>query len=130
MSANYAETKIREALKLTGGNETQARRQIMMLAHDDPKLLQSLCTPHLEGIVAYQVERVASGRAELEKRHPEDIKLAEGENFGMDLLRAIAAQDVTIFGQENSAGAKSRKMASKQHIDAIHQMAKKTRDKK
>lgn len=130
MSTNYAEIKIREALKLTGDNEAQARRQILTLAQDDPKLLQSLCGPHLEGIVAYQVERVASGRAELEKRHPEDVKISEGENFGMDLLRAIAAQDVTVFGQENTAGAKTRKSASKQHIDAIHQMAKKTRDKK
>ncbi len=130
MSINYAESKIRETLKLTNGNEAQTRRLIMTLVQDDPKLLHALSAPHLEGIIAYQVERVASGRSETEKREIEEQLPKEGENFGMDLLRAIAAQDVTVFGQENTAGAKGRKSASKQHIDAIHKMAKKTRDKK
>ena len=130
MSTRYAESKIRETLKLTNGNEAQTRRLIMTLAQDDPKLIYSLCAPHLEGIIAYQVERVSSGRSETEERGIENAVPKEGENFGMDLLRAIAAQDVTVFGHENTSEAKQRKTASKQHIDAIHQMAKKTRDKK
>ncbi len=126
----YAEKKIREALKLTGGNEAQARRQIAMLAQDDPVLLKSLTQPHLEGIIAYQVERVASGRAELEQRNPDAVETLKGENFGMDLLRAIASSDVTVFGQETAVNTGKRKTASKQHIDAIHKLAAKTRDKK
>ncbi len=122
MSREYAETKIREALKLCNGNMARARQQIVMLAQDDAKLLKALTQPHLDGIVAYQVERVASGRAEIEKRHPEDPAPSIEENFGMELLRAVAASDVQVFGQEEPTGAK-RKIASRQHIDAIHKIA-------
>ena len=70
MSREYADTKIKEALKLCNGNMTRARQHIITLAQEDGVLLNALVKPHLDGIVAYQVERVSSGRAELEKRHP------------------------------------------------------------
>lgn len=122
MSREYAETKIKEALKLCNGNMARARQQIVMLAQEDAKLLGALTQPHLDGIVAYQVERVASGRAEIEKRHPEDLAPSIEENFGMELLRAVAAADVQVFGQEQPIGPR-RKAASRQHIDAIHKIA-------
>lgn len=129
MSREYAETKIREALKLCNGNMTLARQQIIALAQDDMQLLKVLVKPHLDGIVAYQIERVSSGRSELEKRHPKLPLSDMDDNFGMELLRAIASDDVTIFGQDDHLPRK-RKGASKQHIDAIHQMAASARKKK
>ncbi len=128
MSREYAEDKIRDALKNHGGNVALARKQIMLWSHDDALLLRALATPHLDGIVAYQVERVASGRAELESRQSKKSpKAKEGENFGMDLLRAVAASDANIFGQDNIMTPK-RKTASKQHINAIHKMASANRN--
>ncbi|MCB1783277.1 MAG: hypothetical protein KDI13_04720 [Alphaproteobacteria bacterium] len=124
MSREYAENRIREALKMSGGNVTLARQQIIEWAYEDTQLLFALARPHLSGIVAYQVDRVASGRAELEKRKPEATKQeVEGENFGMDLLRAVAADDAAIFGQENHTLQGKRGGASKQHMDAIRQLA-------
>lgn len=131
MSREYADTKIKDALSLCNGNMALARKQIVLLAHEDPALLEALTKPHLDGIVAYQVERVASGRAEPEKRGIEEIPLEalKNEDFGMQLLRAVAAEDVTIFGMENASGAK-RKAASKEHIDAIHKIASNRKSKK
>lgn len=129
MSREYADTKIKEALKLCDGNVGRARQQIITLAQDDMKLLSALVKPHLDGIVAYQIERVASGRAEMEKRHPEEPPPNLEENFGMELLRAIASEDVAIFGQEENLSRK-KKVASKQHIDAIHKLAASSRKKK
>lgn len=122
MSKEYAEVKIREALKNSGGNAARARKIIVSEAQRDLELLRALTTPHLDGIVAYQVDRVASGRAELEKRHPEAPPPKAEENFGMELLRAVAASESTVFGQQNPMGSR-RKFASKQHIDAIHKIA-------
>lgn len=131
MSREYADAKIKEALSLCNGNMALARKQIVLLAHEDPALLEALTKPHLDGIVAYQVERVASGRADQEKSQENAVALdaLKGENFGMELLRAVAADDVTMFGLENSQGSK-RKTASKQHIDAIHKIASGRKSKK
>ena len=125
MSKEYAENKIREALRMHDGNFARARQQVVSWAYNDPVLLESLTRPHLDGIVAYQVERVASGRAEVESKRPqapshEPVK--EEEHFGMDLLRAVVSTGVPVFGLEGSSPVK-RKTASKQHIDAIHKMA-------
>lgn len=126
MSREYAEDRIREALRQSGGNMALARQHIIAWTYEDAKLLHSLARPHLNGIVAYQVERVASGRAELEKRSPAatQAKPKEDEIFGMDLLRAVAASGAPIFGQEAYANPVRRGQASKQHVDAIHRIAK------
>ena len=126
MSREYAEDRIREALRQNGGNLGLARQQIIGWTYEDTKLLQALVRPHLSGIVAYQVERVASGRAEIEKRKPEtaESKAKNDDNFGMDLLRAVAASGAPIFGQEAYAHPVKRGQASKQHMDAIHRIAK------
>ena len=130
MSREYAEEKMKQALKECGGNLTLARKQVLIWAHDDAALLKAIVSPHLDGIIAYQVERVASGRAEIEKRQPEIAqKTSSEENFGMDLLRAVAADEATVFGQDDVITPK-RKGASKQHIDAIHKMAAASRNSK
>lgn len=123
MSREYAENKIKESLKLCNGNMKLARQQIVALAGEDSTLLKALVRPHLDGIVAYQVERVASGRAETEKCSPDLPPPKIDENFGMELLRAVAAEDVRIFGRDEMRRPQKRKTASKQHIDAIHKLA-------
>ena len=126
MSREYAENRIKEALKMHGGNLARARQQIIAWTYEDSKLLHALARPHLSGIVAYQVDRVASGRAELEKRKPSAPDPKKDENFGMELLRAVAATHATVFGQESAAIPVKRGAASKQHIDAIRQIAAKS----
>ena len=123
MSREYAEDKIKDALKLCNGNMGLARQQIVALAQEDTVLLKALVRPHLDGIVAYQVERVASGRAEMENRHPDLPPPTIDEHFGMELLRAVAAEDVTVFGRDSMRHPRKRKIASKQHINAIHKLA-------
>lgn len=125
MSREYAEIKIKEALKMHDGNLARARQQVVAWTYDDAKLLHALARPHLNGIVAYQVERVASGRAELERRVPIASQPAKGENFGMDLLRAVAASSTAVFGQESYAAPVRKGAASKQHMDAIRHIASK-----
>lgn len=122
MSKEYTEQKIREAITSSGGNIARARKQVMAMALSDHELLSGLTRPHLDGIIAYQVERISSGRSELEKRHPEAPKPKAEENFGMELLRAVAGSDAAIFGQQNPLGSR-KSGASRQHIDAIHKIA-------
>jgi len=123
MSKEYAQNKIKDALKLCNGNQKLARQQIVALALEDTDLLKSLVSPHLDGIVAYQVERVASGRAEKEDQHPEIPLPKIDDEFGMKLLRAAVSDDVTVFGRDNMRAPRKRKIASKQHIEAIHKLA-------
>ncbi len=130
MSREYANKKIKEALQLCNGNAARARQQIVILAQDDIKLLNALVKPHIDGIVAYQVERVASGRAEFESRHPNEKPSIKDQSFGMDLLRAIASSDVAVFGLEGGSTLRKRSGTSKQHIDAIHKLAASRHKKK
>jgi hypothetical protein len=123
VSKEYAENKIKDALKLCNGNMGLARQQIVALAYEDMDLLRTLVRPHLDGIVAYQVERVASGRAEKEEYRPELPLPKIDDDFGMKLLRAAVADDVRVFGRDNMRQPRKRKIASKQHIEAIHKMA-------
>lgn len=127
MSQEYAEKKIREALALHNGNTARARKLLLSLAQEDSELLRALSRPHLDGIIAYQVERVSSGKAEIEKRHPKEAVKKEDENFGMNLLRAVAKNESVIFGQQNPMG-RGKKTASKQHIDAIHKIISSRKD--
>ena len=69
MNRDYAERRIREALKANSGNEAKARQQIIAWALDDSKLLQELVAPHITGIVAHAVGRVKTMK---EPRIPAD----------------------------------------------------------
>ncbi|MFP4386235.1 MAG: hypothetical protein ACLFP8_07115 [Alphaproteobacteria bacterium] len=125
MSKKYVQDKIKDALKLCNGNMGLARQQIVALAQEDNTLLKALVRPHLDGIVAYQVERIVSGRADSQDEHPNLPDPEIDEKFGMELLRAVAAQDVTVFGHDNMRQPRKKKVASRQHIEAIHKLASK-----
>ena len=60
MNREYAEKRIRDALKASGGNVTAARQQVIAWAFDDTKLLHELVAPHITGIAAHAVNNVAA----------------------------------------------------------------------
>lgn len=132
MSKEYAEKRIKEALKKTGGNAVRARQQVIAWAMEDQKLLQALTRAHLTGIVAYNIERILSGRGAAEETHiPQPKSSAQTtagkkeENFGLELLKAVAGNAGTQFGLESySGGGKKRTKVSKSHIDAINALTK------
>ena len=130
MSLEYAEKRIKDALKGASGNKTKARQQIIAWTYEDPKLLHALTKAHLSGIVAYNVERVASGRADLARKKkaapakPAPKQQAKPSNkeeaFGLQILKAAGASSST-FGFED-AGPQKRG-ASQSHINAIRAIA-------
>ncbi|MFN3700381.1 MAG: hypothetical protein ACK4VI_02530 [Alphaproteobacteria bacterium] len=136
MSKEYAERRIKEALKKTGGNAVKARQQVIAWTYEDPKLLHALTKSHLTGIVAYNIERILSGRGAAEdisdiqsvnKSAGQGAKTAaqKEENFGMELLKAVAGNSGAMFGMESYSGnAPKRPKVSKSHIEAIHAMTK------
>lgn len=129
MSLKYAEQKIKEALVQTKGNMARARQLVIKWSQDDPKLLQALTRNHLTGIVAYHVERVASGRAtKPEKPAPKPAKATakKGDAFGMEILKAVANSSSAIFGLEGGQPPQKRAQASQRHIDAMKALAGKS----
>ncbi len=136
MSLEYAESRIKEALKLSGGNQVKARQQIIAWTFEDAKLLHALAKPHLSGIVAYNIERVASGRADAakntkaapdKKKKPAKKAKANGkdteEQFGLQILKAVAGSP-EIFGLEDPGAPRTRGGVSQSHMDAIEALTK------
>lgn len=132
MSREYAEGRINEALKKTNGNAVRARQQVIAWTYEDPKLLHALTKAHLSGIVAYNIERILAGRGTAETVEQEPESKAQGskssqkeENFGAELLKAVAGNSGAQFGLESySGGGTSRNKVSKKHIDAINALTK------
>ena len=132
MSLEYVERRIAEALKLSKGNETKARQTIIKWAREDVKLLQGLTNPHLNGIVAYNIERVTSGRtAKSKTKAPPKTppKAPPKEQFGMEILKAVVNSG-SIFGMDAGAPPRKKGQASQAHIDAIKKLASKSKPKK
>ena len=131
MSLEYAERRIAEALKLSKGNQARARQQVTAWALQDDKLLQALTKSHLSGIVAYNIERVASGRAAAARKVQKPVqkpanksKPKQEADFGVQLLKAVASSSSEVFGLENgSAGVTRPGQVSQNHINAIRAIA-------
>ncbi len=130
MSREYAESRIREALKLSKGNPTKARQRVIAWTFEDPKLLQALARPHLTGIIAHAVNRVIyqQGLEEPEvPEQPESLDMAP-ETFGQEILAALQSNSTPLFGQESfGPQAGPRRTASKSHIEALKHIASKSR---
>lgn len=136
-SRQYLENRIREALKKAKGNKLLARQQLIAWTYEDSKLLHALTRPHLEGIIAYNIDRMLSGKttdgkeSEAPRSKPQAaVKAKKGEEFGMDLLRAVVATDAAVFGQESFAPSSKRPQTSKRHVDALLKMASSVETKK
>ena len=129
MSLEYAEKRIREALKKTKGNPTKTRQQIIAWINDDPKLLQALARPHLTGIVAHAINRVIyrenlEAEAEDIPQTPQSLDM-EPSTFGKEILQILQSSNTAQFGRESAAAPIRRKQASQEHIDAISRLSKK-----
>lgn len=142
MSQEYVEKRIRDALKKTHGNATKARQQIIAWTYEDSKLLHAITRAHLSGIVAYNIERVLSGRssasgagaAEQAARANSasgmgmEASNQQEEHFGKELLKAVAGNSGATFGLEGySAPRKRPPKVSQGHIDAIKAMTRGSR---
>ena len=142
MSMEYLNRRIKDALKMSGGNRVKARQQIIAWTFEDNKLLHTLTKPHLSGIVAYNIERVASGRAdasaqkasEATKKEPQAAQpqskapKSKDEEFGMEILKAVAGSP-QIFGLEDPGAPQKRGGVSQKHLDAINAMINKSSKK-
>jgi hypothetical protein len=128
MTQNYAQTRIRTALKENPGSAAKARQAVMRAALEDPKLMAELVAPHLSGIVAYAIARVEQGDNPPESLAPPE----EGKpgSFGLELLRHVADDNAAVFGQESNLIPGKKAAASQGHIDAINMLASKSKTKK
>ncbi len=128
MNREYAERRIREALKASGGNAARARQQVITWAFDDAKLLHELVAPHITGIVAHAVNRVMTTKEKAVPATPEKKPVEAGapDAFGMEILKAIALGNPAQFGLESGTPIK-KQAASQRHIDAIRQMVSKNK---
>ena len=133
MIREYAEKRIREAIRLARGNATKARQQIIAWAGEDQRLLMGLAQPHLTGIAAHAINRVIH-RQEMESEE-EDLPVTARtldlppDAFGKEILNALSSHDTPVFGYESSAPPAHRKKASQSHIDALKAIASKSRKK-
>lgn len=131
MSREYAEKRIKEALVIAKGNATKARQQIIAWTNEDPKLLQALAQPHLTGIVAHAISRVVY-RQEAEEveedipEAPQSLDMAP-DTFGKEILKALASENTVMFGRDTGVVPAGRKQASQSHIDALKQIASKSK---
>ncbi len=131
MSREYAEKRIKEALAIAKGNATKARQQIIAWTNEDPKLLQALAQPHLTGIVAHAISRVVY-RQEAEDveedipEAPQSLDMAP-DTFGKEILKALASENTVMFGRDTGVVPAGRKQASQSHIDALKQIASKSK---
>lgn len=133
MTLDYADHKVSEALRLTNGSEAKARRQIQAWFYEDPKLLLELTRPHWNGIVAYAVDRaVARALKGEETPAPKARKGKKGAKegtFGKEMLKSFISENVAKFGHESNAPTPGRRAASQNHVDAIHFLAAKSKQK-
>lgn len=135
MNRDYSESKIREALKLSGGNATRARQQIIAWAFDDTKLLHELMAPHMTGIVAHAINHVMATKEKPQPAAPDPVEMAAatgGKNdpFGLEILKAIALGNPAQFGLENANATGRKHVASQRHVDAIKEMVAKGKSSK
>ncbi len=134
MNRDYSESKIREALKLSGGNATKARQQVIAWAFDDTKLLHELMAPHMTGIVAHAINHVMATKDKPKAvLVPEPSKIPAGSKndpFGLEILKAIALGNPAQFGLESGNATGKNQPASQRHVDAIKQMVAKGKTSK
>lgn len=138
MAQSYLQDCILDALARAKGNQNKAQKIIALQAMEDPQLLQALAKPHLTGIVAHAVGRIAiqeNAKKASERDMPDKPvvggALAQDMNgFGLDLLKALGGPNVPKFGMEDAAPRLGKKQASLQHVNALKMMANKSKSPK
>ena len=133
MSLEYAQGRIKEALRLNKGNATKARQQLIAWCYEDQKLLLALARPHLTGITAHAINRViySQGLHEDEEEAipetPAGIEMAPA-TFGQEILKSLQSTNTPMFGFEGNVPPVSRRKASKSHIETLKRMAQRRAD--
>ncbi|MDD3022209.1 MAG: hypothetical protein PHX61_14725 [Alphaproteobacteria bacterium] len=138
MAQSYLQTCILDALEKAKGNQNKAQKIIALRAMEDPQLLQALAKPHLTGIVAHAVGRIAIQENAKKAGAYEDLPLTpvvqkakkaqdDMAGFGIDLLKALGGPNVPKFGMEDASPRLGRKQASQQHVNALNLMANKSK---
>jgi len=135
MSLNYTENRIKEALRLSNGKVNDAQKQLFAWFYEDHKLLLDITRPHISGITAYAVQRVLNRMM----KSDDEILKEEAENaarssskkdkVGKDILRGFVSKEAPQFGQESVAVPLRKKAASQNHVDTMHMLAAKSRQK-
>lgn len=129
MSLNYTENRIKEALRLHNGNTSKAQKQIFAWLYEDHKLLLDITRPHINGIVAYGVDRVLrrmlKTNDELLEDEAQDVAMSPNkkQSIGKDMLRGFIAKNAPQFGQESVQAPLRKKVASQKHVDTMHMLA-------
>lgn len=135
----YLTSRIKEALYNAEGNKSKAMQQIMSWSQQDQQLLQALTKAHLSGIVAYHVDKIASGGeiddsaqkpSPMQKPKPRTrngrkrVDPAQGSPFGKALLQAASSTKSSVFGLESyEAPAKADDNATQRQADAMKHLA-------
>jgi hypothetical protein len=134
MSRTYADNRIKEALRRNNGHLLKARQQVIAWTYEDTKLLHELTRPHLLGIVAHAVNRIASEMPEetgnKKAPPPKPKKETRDQQFGKELLKVLANGDPAIFGQENFSPPAKSTRASQRHVDTLRTISEKSGEKK
>lgn len=131
-SLGYLEACIAEALVQSGGNLTAARRLLATRVQLDVRLLQALAAPHMAGIIAYHVDRVARRGSDVLQALQPSPKTSQTNktlptlpaDFAHDLLSAIVSNQGPLFGQgAGEAPPVHRTIASPTHVQALRTIA-------
>lgn len=136
MSREYAISRVRDAIEKSEGNHLKAQRLLLSWLEKDHSLLLGLVTPHLQSIVSHAVnyaDQKAASQTTAAVKAAEDETMETGE-FGAAVLESLQGgrnEGGFGFGEPAPRGAVSKPgRASQSHVDAIHQIAGKQKDKK
>lgn len=136
MSTEYARRITKEILSKVNGQGKLAEQAIRTLITRDPKFLQSLVEPYLDGIILHAIERArkpqdrqtaASGTGAMPKvtRKPATASQAPAQKLsgkGMDGLMAAWAKS---FEKDAPPAGRDSKKVSASHLAAIQALVKK-----
>jgi len=128
-SQEYALSRVKDALATTKGDVSEAQRMLIHWLEKDKSLLVGLVGPHLKSIVLHAVTHIDKLEHATNTKRPTQMKVEEDkEGLGMSLLENVAKLNEETFGRLSEQSGKPTK-ASKEHVKAIMQIAKKVTDK-
>ena len=121
----YAMSRVRDALRSSKGNTSEASRIIISLLKEDQTLLAGLVAPHMKGIIAHAISHVSAKKAnDAEEKKPMKAPPVEtGVQLAEALIDSLSGSaPVQSFGQLQEHVGKPGK-ASQKHIDTMHMLA-------
>lgn len=137
MDLTYLEQKLIEVLQMNQNNQAKAAKQLREMLYQDHRLLLELTLPYMTGIMAHGFSRVEGKAGQIKADEAQlsmenmGLNTVANDRAGKEMLRAFATQDTAKFGFEHSNAAPPvrRKAASQNHVDTIHMLAAKAKDK-